>query len=191
MERTSRGYLFQSAAAHLEKAYDAEARDRILGSLSPRVRDTMRDVKTAGWYPIEDVSEVFGAIARHHQATDGRVREALTDVGRAIAEMATNSFLKLVLRVLTPKMFVSKLPALWERDHRCGRLSGLTFEDDKKRIVVQLEDVKGYDFIGPVAPGFAFFALEDVFGYQGVQVAYDWSMDDPGPANIRYDFTWR
>jgi hypothetical protein len=188
-ERTARGYMVQSTVAYIEKSYDEASRKRIYESIDPRVREVMRSATQIAWYPVQDLAVMFRAIAAHHQRTDGKVREALVGVGRSIGETATSTFLKIVLRILTPARFASKMPDFWQRDHRCGSLSAPTCEPENRRIVAVLKDVEGYDCIGPVAAGFVLFAFEHL-GLKNVRVSFDWTLEDAGPSEVAYTFTW-
>jgi len=188
-ERTSRGYMVQSVTDYIGTSYDESERRQILERIDPGIRHMMQNVNPITWYPVEDVAKIFAAIAAHHQATDGKVREALENVGRKIATTATTTFLKLVLRILTPALFASKMPHFWSRDNRCGTLRALEFEAKENRLVAVLEDVGGYDFIGAVTPGFIFFALEHL-GNKNVRAAYDWTIENPGPDSLTYVVTW-
>lgn len=182
--------MFFGACKYLDKRYDDATRAGILGALRPHVRDLMGKVDNVTWYPRQDISEVLGAIAAHHHQKDGTEREALEGVGSCIGETATNTFLKLIMRILTPSLFTSKLPDFWRRDHRFGALTPSLFDTTGRRMLVSLTDVEGYDYIGPVAEGFLRFALDGVFKYQNVRCKYDWDIKNPGPASIDYEFTW-
>lgn len=188
-ERTSRGYMVQSVTTYIESAYDDDDRRQILERIDPTVRGMMQKVDKVAWYPVEDVAKIFGAIAAHHQSTDGKIRPALERVGRSIAETATTTFLKLVLRILTPALFTAKMPDFWRRDNRCGNLRAVRFDATDKKLVAVLDDIGGYDFIAPVAAGFLVFALEHL-GYKNVRAAFDWAFDAPGPDSVTYELTW-
>ena len=188
-ERSVRGYMFFGAGKYLDETYDVATRARILEATSPRVRSVMAKVDNVTWYPREDISEMLGAIAAHHRK-DGTEREALERVGRCIGETATNTFLKLIMKILTPSLFMSKLPDFWKRDHRFGALTPSLFDTTQRRVLVSLTDVEGYDYIGPVAEGFIGFALNGVFNYKNVRCKYDWDFNNPGPASIDYEYTW-
>ena len=57
-------------------------------------------------------------------------------------------------------------------------------------MTISLVDVERYDYIGPVAEGFIRFALDGVFSFKNVRSTYEWSLDNPGPASVDYEFTW-
>lgn len=182
--------MLQSTLAFIEKTYEPSVRERMLADVSPRVRDVLANLNTVAWYPVPDVAELFRVIAEHHQRTDGKLRESLENVGRSICEAATTTFLKLILKILTPSLFASKMSGFWERDHRCGTLKAVDFDPKSARMKVVLSGVKGYDYIGPVAPGFVLQALE-LLGLHDVRVSYDWTVEDLSPDEIEYLFTWR
>lgn len=189
-ERTSRGYMITSSVAYIEKAYDRATQEKILNSMPERIRSLIANVDKVGWYPVEDVAEIFRAVANHHHATDGRVLEALEGVGRSIGETATNTFLKLVLKLLTPSLFASKMGRFWPRDNRCGTLKCTEFNEAEKLIRAELTGMTGYDFIGPVVAGFLLYTLEGL-GLKSSSVTYPWNFEVPGPDAIVYEYRWR
>lgn len=188
-ERTSRGYMVQSTISFIDKTYDPEARAKINAFVPERVRQAFANLNKVGWYPVEDVAELYRAIALYHRETDGNELKALENVGRSIAETATNTFLKLILRVLTPGLFASKMGDFWQRDNRCGTLQCIKYEPGENRMIVTLTGVKGYDFIGPVAPGFILFAFK-ALGFKDGRVSFPWDPANPGPDAFEYDFRW-
>jgi hypothetical protein len=106
-----------------------------------------------------------------------------------IGEAATNSFLKLLMRVMTPAVFSKKAPDLWARDNRYGRME--TEQVAKGHLVTHLRDVGGYYHAGPVAAGFGMFALRAV-GAKDIDVKVSgWSLTTPCPPEVRLDMTWK
>lgn len=189
MDGTARGYMLTASHAFIGNTYDEATSKKIETSIDPRVREAIRNAEKAAWYPVSDVAEIFRAIAVHHDQTDGKSRAALESVGRAIGDMATNSFLKFILRVLSTSMFASKMPDFWRRDHRIGDLAAENYDPAHKRMLVTLRGVKGYDYIGPVAPGFVLYAFERL-GATNVRVDYEWSPTQPAGDAFAYTFTW-
>lgn len=182
--------MLNSTIQYLDKAYDDAARASIYDGISPRLRALLAKIDNVGWYPKTEASELFAAIANHHLRTGGNVRETLENVGVSISETAMNTFLKLILKLLTPALFKAKASDFWRRDHNFGILEISKLDTDEREMEVALKEVDGYDYIGPVGLGFIRFALEDVFKFKNVRATYDWSIDNPGPPVVEYKLTW-
>jgi hypothetical protein len=191
-EQLVRGYMIFSTRTYLEKTYDADTRVKILEKITPEARNVITSVDSITWYPIDPLCQMLREIALHHQRSDGKVREALSDIGWNIAEMATNTFLKIVMKVIgpSPAMFQAKLPTLWTRDHQFGVLKAHVFDTNTKVMKTSLTDIAGYDFIGPVGAGYHRYALENVFKFKNARINFDWKIEEPGPRDVHFACTW-
>lgn len=187
--RTCRGYMIHSAASFIEKAYEPVTRKQIYERIPPRVRELLAFVNKFEWYSVEEASSLFRAIAAHHRESDGKLSTALEGVGREIAETASTTSLKLLFRLMTPKLFAKKATDLWARNSRCGQLSVPSFDAATRRMQVTLDDVGGFDYIGRVASGFFLFALEAV-GCDAPRVSFTFDDAEPAPNEIAYEFAW-
>jgi hypothetical protein len=186
----TRGYMIISCATHIRRAYDAENQRLIFARLPDETRTLLDHVNKVEWYPRKHAKGLFTAVARHHMETDGQAREALRGVGRSIAEMATSTFLKLLMKLMTPALFAKKVPDFWSRDHRGGTMSVDASAIDKRKVVVFHREIEGYDYVAGTAPGFLGFALESI-GCKNVACdIVGWDIDNPGPAEVRYDIRW-
>jgi hypothetical protein len=54
---------------------------------------------------------------------------------------------------------------------------------------MRLRDVSGFDHVGPVSVGFLRFGMRAV-GAQAQFEQMGWSLENPGPNEIRYRVTW-
>lgn len=186
---TCRGYVFQSAKAYMESAYDESTRKSICDRLSPQTRHILETFDKVAWYPIAHAVDIFSAIARHHMETDKKPEKALVELGRTIAETATNTFLRLLLKFMTVPLFSRKIPDFWVRDNRCGTLTTESLDVDAKRMTFLHAGIRDYDYMGSVAPGFLCYALEAI-GCKNVRFESDWRIEQPGPDVVRYQVTW-
>jgi hypothetical protein len=188
-ENVCRGSMIHSTASHIEKAYDPATRKSIYDRVNPRVRELLASIERIDWYPVDDLAEIFRAIASHHRETDGKQLLALERVGRSIAETATTTSLRLLFRLMTPTLFAAKAASLWERNSRGCVLSVASYQRDKREMRVKLTGARGYDHIGAVAPGFILFALETM-GCKDARVSFDPSDDSKARDEFLYDFAW-
>lgn len=181
--------MIHSAASYIEKAYDPQTRKQIYERIPPRVRELFAFVNKFEWYPAEDATTIFRAIAAYHQETDGKVTAALEGIGRELASTASTTSLQLLFRLMTPALFAKKAPDLWERNS-CGDLEVTRFDPDEHRMTMTLKDVDGFEFIGLVAGGFVLFALEAV-GCKAPAASFPFDAANPSPARVDYELTWQ
>ncbi|MBX3208862.1 MAG: hypothetical protein KF764_27775 [Labilithrix sp.] len=187
-EQVIRGYLILGCMDYIESFGEAD-RERMYSSLADDVSSDRGAYDKMAWYPLKTISELYDAIAKLHPGDEAKAYEALRNCGMFIAEAATNSFLKLLMRVMTPAVFSKKAPDLWARDNRRGRME--TKQVDERHLVTHLHEVDGYFHAGPVAAGFGTFALRAV-GAKDVDVKVTgWSLKTPCPAEVRLDMTWK
>jgi hypothetical protein len=188
-EATVRGYMVVSPLTYLKSAYKADELAAIEERIPSAIRTGLANVHDAGWYPRSYTTAIYSAIAHHHRDRDGRVREAMFDLGHAVASRALETFLKLVIKVMTPEVFARKIPDVWARDHKGGVLVTDTDDVANKHIVFRLKDVEGYDYIGGVLPGFHTATLT-ALGCKGLRYECDWTLEKPGPENVTCHFYW-
>ncbi len=188
-EHVCRGYMIHSTANHIEKAYDPSTRKSIYDRVNPRVRELLATIERVQWYPIDDLAEIFRAIASHHRETDGKQLEALERVGRSIADTATTTSLRLLFRLMTPALFAAKASSLWERNSRGCALSVSSYDPDRRQMKIALTGARGYDHIGSVLPGFVLGALETI-GCKDPRVTFDVADESGTRDSYAYDFSW-
>lgn len=185
----ARGYMVLSCINCLEESYDAAARKRVYDSLSPEVRGMLGKWDKVEWYPVHHVSEFFRGIALLDD-DEQKAHDRLVEVGRFIGRNATNTFLRLIMKIMTPRLFAKKVGDFWARDHRIGTLSADASRADDGVITAKLTGVKGYDYVGPTGTGFMTNALE-MIGMRNVKGKISgWSMANPGPNEMHYELTW-
>jgi hypothetical protein len=187
---TVRGYMVISPLTHLREAYGAEDRAAIEARIPDPIRRALEDVVDVAWYPRAYTVAIQRAIAEHHRDTDGRVREALFELGHATAARALDTFLKLVIKVMTPEVFARKVPDVWARDHKGGTLTTDTSDVANNHVVFRLVDVAGYDYIGAALPGFHTATLT-ALGCKDLRFESDWTAENPGPATVTCEFYWK
>src|SRR6185503_15093867 len=110
-----KSYGFNATLEFIEKNYDEAARKRILGALSPQAQSFMETAKKAQWAPPSYSAELWTGIAKEHAAS-GDAQEQLVKAGRYQGAYATNTYLKLLMKMLTMKMFAKKFPDICARD---------------------------------------------------------------------------
>src|SRR5262245_61772472 len=135
--RQARGYMVLSTIACLEANYNEEQKKRVYDQLSPDVRDMLGKHDKVHWYPVHHVSDLFRGIALLDD-DEKKAHDRLVQVGRYIGSNATNTFLKLILRIMTPRLFAAKVGDFWARDHKIGVLKADASRVSERIIHVNL-----------------------------------------------------
>src|SRR6266542_5163586 len=120
-ERKIKAYGFNATVEYIEKNYDEAARKRIFGALSPAARDFLGTAKKQQWAPPAFSSELWTGIVKEQPNAEA-AQDELIKVGRYQGSYATNTYLKLLMKMLTMRMFAKKFPDIWARDANFGKM---------------------------------------------------------------------
>lgn len=184
-----RGYSLKQTAKYLETKFDPDTRRRVSDGLPAPVRSLLGSFEPGEWYPRDYSASLFRAIAAARN-TEGGAYQDLVQCGEFIASEATNTFLKLLMKIMSPTLFAKKVPEFWKRDQRGGYFEADVSRADDSLIKMRLADVEGYDHIGIVSIGWIQFGMTSL-GKKNVQVKQQgWSLSTPGPREIDYEITW-
>lgn len=183
-----RAYMMMSTAGFLREKIGEESAARIVQGLSPDARHAISTLKTADWCPVSTYSELLRAVASTSNGNENQARETLVASGEYVAREATNTFLRLLMKMLTPSLFAKKLPDFWRRDCSRGR-----FEVDvtEQKLVCRLFDIKGFDHVPCTAAGFVKFALTGMGkSIEGVTIR-NWSLAAPCEDGASFELVWK
>jgi len=185
-----RGYSVQQQSRFLDSAHFPSARrSELRATLPAEIRDPHASLDPASWYPRGYAVSLFRAMTSHASSAD-EAYSTMVACGEFIGAEATNTFLKILMRLMTPGLFAKKLPTFWERDMQGGRLEvGLEKVDDR-RMTVRLVDVAGFDHIGPVTEGWVRFALRSIGNPVVEATQTGWSLETPGPHTFSLAVRW-
>jgi hypothetical protein len=183
-----RGYTVSNAAGYLRKAVGEQEAKRIFDGFSPQLQQAVVSAKPAGWLPVSCVAELYRAVAALGGGDEERARKELVSCGRFTANEATNTFLKLLMKMLTPALFAKKLPDLWSRDATGGKYVAEVYED---KIVCRLFEMGGFDHIAPVSLGYVQFALEAMGKTVARTALHGWSLDMPVADGSSFELVWK
>ncbi|MFS8065911.1 MAG: hypothetical protein ACMG6S_06005 [Byssovorax sp.] len=188
-ELAARGSAILASVAYSDGLCDSVGRARVREKFSPELKAALVTMKRTTWHPRAMWIEVLRAVVSVHNEP-GASHADLIGCGKAICEDAASTFMKLLLKMMTPRLFARKFPDFWVRDMRGGIMSVDPSDLAKNRFVVFLEDVEGFDHVGPAGVGFIGFAMEKITGGHVDIVVSPWSLERPGPAKIRWDVSW-
>jgi hypothetical protein len=185
----ARGYILASTAGYLREVAGEKKAEDALASASPELREALRNTQAANWYP----SPLFAELNRLVVATlagedEAKALDVLIKCGRFMGREASNTFLRLLLRMLTPKMIVKKFPDIWKRDFSGGRIQ---ISATDRTLECFIFDLPGHDHIGPISAGWMGFNLEAMGKSLEKTSVQKWSLKDPNQDGVSFGFTWK
>src|SRR5262245_55331435 len=101
-----RGYMISTAATFVRQTAASRGLPDPTDQFSPQLRSSLSGMTSVGWYPVHYIAEVNRVIASALGGGDEvRARAELESCGRFMAVEATNTFMRLLMKVLTPTLF--------------------------------------------------------------------------------------
>jgi hypothetical protein len=179
-----RGYAIVHAAGYLRQ----EAGEQAVQALSPALQHALKTATPAGWQPVAHVAELFHAVAKLGDGNEAKAREHLEKCGEYQAIAATTTFLRLVMKVLTPNMFAKKLPSLWSRDSTGGRYLADVHED---HIVCHLKEMEAFEHFAPTSVGYVRYSLKTMGKEVTKTTLSGWSLAKPSSPDMSFSLHWR
>ncbi len=188
-EPTVRGYMILGCFDYID-TFEPALRERVYATLPSDGCRSRESYDQMQWYPVDHCSDLYRGIVSLHGDDEAKAREALLGCGKFIAHAATNTFLRLLMRIMTPRVFARKAPDFWARDSRCGRMETDTSQLGDRRLIVRLHDIGAFAHTAPVAAGFGAFALT-ACGVKDLSVKIsDWSLATPAPSDVDIEMSW-
>ena len=188
-ELSARGYILATTVGYLRETAGPEKAEQIIAGLSPQLREAIKTVSPATWYPVPLLAELNRAMVAALAGTDdAKARELLEGCGRYMGHEASNTFLRLFMRMLTPGLFAKKLPDIWKRDFTGGRLD---IEVTDGSLTCTIYDTHGHDHIGPISAGWIGFALKAMGKSIEKVNLQKWSLANPNPNGVVIEYYWK
>lgn len=184
-----RGHVIIHTAKFFRTQSDRSTSQALENELSMPLRAALEHLAPAAWYPRHFQVELLHALA----TVRGRGDAAYGEIMRCGAGMVTvdNDFFKLLMKVLTPELFIKKLSKFWLRDHRhSGNIEIQSLEGTEFGGRLQLRDVGGYDHAAILWLGWVKRMLEVLAGPRSDVTQAGWSWSNPGPNEIIYEAKW-
>jgi hypothetical protein len=186
----ARGYLVKNIANFVKERVEPAEWARASRGLSPELRQLVEgDIKVAGWYPIGQLNELSQVILEFiARGDEERARQAFQTCGEYCAREAVNTFLKLLLKMLTPGLLVKKLPDIFRRDFSDGRLVP---ELNGRTLTCRHYDLPGFNHCALYSSGFVIAAFAAMGKTIDSIVLRDWSLASPYVEGTCYDIVWK
>jgi hypothetical protein len=184
-----RGHVIQHTVRYFRSECDPDLALRIEAALPLELKAQLRELVPASWYPRRFEVEILDTIARIYD-DELAVRNHLIRCGASMA-VGNNDFMKLLTRVLTPELFLKKLPSFWSRDHQDDAGYQLDqFDQSARSASLRLCGVRGYTHSALLWHGW----IQEIFreiGAAGCEVRQQgWTWSDPAPDEIKYEVKW-
>ena len=183
-----RGYVILDSAAYFRSRSETTQR-RFDEELPLPLRMAFDAIKPNDFYPRRHHAELLAAVARGRHG-DNALYNDLLQCGAQLA-VPDNYFSKLLLQVLTPQLFVQKLPKLWNRDHRDeGRLELESIDLQTSSAKLRLAGVAGYTHGAVVWLGWIKQVLVELACSRAEVLQSGWTWTSPEPSDISYEVRW-
>jgi len=185
-----RGHVLDHTARFYRSVYEHASIARIEGELSIELKAALESVTPAAWYPRRFQVELLKAFATVRGNSDATYGDFLR-CGSSLAQ-PNNDFVKLLMKLMTPELFLKKLPRFWARDHKAS--GGFEIEPlgaAERGAQIRLSGIKHYDHGAILWMGFIQNVLAQL-GTAGLVVRQEgWSWSSPGPQDIAYEVRWK
>jgi hypothetical protein len=184
-----RSYIVSQALEFGTSQCTPAVRKHLENGASEQLRASLGYQSPSDWCPREHLVEVLTAVAE----LDGRNarQEQLVACGQYINERSANAFTNLLMGILTPALFVKKLPRFWQREHRgAARLELDRSEEPGSVVRFRLNGVAGYDHIALVWLGWMQSSLRQMGHPEANITQQGWTPTVPGPAAVLYELRW-
>ena len=188
-ERLVKGFNLEQTLAFIDHHYSHDVRQTIHARLPAALEGKLATVKSGTWYPLADLVTILQTMAEVAESPDVAEDNARL-LGQFLSHAATGGFMRLLLKVLTPPIFLKKVPDIWPRMFSFG-----VFESDPSGFssgtaVMTMRDVDAFDFVAPVSVG----SIESVFssmGYPDATVGCQPVEGEPKGSAFRFDISWK
>jgi hypothetical protein len=183
-----RGYMYISGVEFLRQIIGEQETQRVVEGFSPEARHLLDTLKSADWCPVSVFSEALQAIAVAGGGGD-RSKDLLVKCGTHVATEATNTFLKLFMKMMSAPLLVKKIPDLWKRDCSGGKLMVEELTDHSVRF--SASGMEGYSHAVCTAAGFVAFGLGAIGKTVDTISIRGWSLDKPSEDGANFEVTWK
>lgn len=173
--------------AFIDERYSHSDRQKIYAQLSDELKAKLKSIEPSEWYPVDDENALERAMATVAPNAEEAERMA-RELGRFIFTAALGTFMRLVLRVLTPAMFLKKTRDIWPRMFDFGSFEADASMMKDNRAEMVMRGVDGCDYFPPVSAGFIEAAVEAI-GFKSVQVRYEPAEGEPA-GTFRFFVEW-
>lgn len=186
-DRRIKGTNLAQIATFIDQKYSHRDREKIYALLPSDLKATLKVVDPSEWYPVEyenTLERAMASVAANEEEAERNARE----LGRYLFDMALGTFMRLVLRVLTPPMFLKKTSDIWPRMFSFGSFEADASMMESGKAVMLMRGVEGCEWMPSVSAGFIEAAMV-AMNYSDVTVNYEPMAGEP-EGSYRFFVTW-
>lgn len=183
-----KAYNVISAVEFLEQNFPDRV-DAIRDGFTEPLKTDLTKIGSFDFVPRAYLSEVTEAIANEVEPGAPRI-ELLSKLGEHIAHGATNTFLRLLMRMMTPQIFAKKVGAIWKKDNRGGHVVADTTDLGSNKLLLNFSDVDGFAYFRAICIGWMGFAFRRM-GAKNVRVSFpDQDANEPYDESVQIAIEW-
>ncbi len=186
MERLVKGIHILPLQDFINETYDDDTRSAIYKRMAPETREMLKTVSRDEWKPVSFVADINHAVYESQSDPDTGYQQII-NAGAAIADYAAGTYVRLLIKLMTPKIMASKWPDIWKKSHNFGDMR-CRLEADRL-LKMTLADVDGYTHIGPTAIGFLTFSL-NAMGLPDARVKQLNRSESPNSSRYEFEIVW-
>ena len=184
-----KGYIIMATDRCVREVYDPAAQERIRGRLSTDTRQRIEDLSRSQWYPASTWTELVDSASEEEVSPTDRL-DRMQTIGRYLAMDATGTYLRLLLKLFTPGLFLRRLPTFFERDMRPGKVKTDLSALDDRRVILTIRGAESFSYLAPISSGWIEFVFEQI-GVKGSDVKIVNPVGDVTRSDdIRLEITW-
>src|SRR5262245_50200065 len=122
MERLVKGVHILPLHDFIAELGDEERTAGIYDRMRPQTREMLRAVQRDEWKPMALVADINDAIFASRAAPEQGYDEVVA-AGKVIADYAAGTYVRLLIKLMTPKILASKWPDIWRKTHNFGEMT--------------------------------------------------------------------
>ncbi len=172
----------------IDQHFDEADRERVKAQIPSELQEEIGRLSKVDWCPIDHSSTVLRAIASAKNEPKGAYQDII-ECGKFLSVEATNTFYKLLLKVVTPAIMLNKLDTFWAKDFKNAGRWEVQIEESGNVARMKLSGVADMDHIAPLSEGFLIYLIE-AMGHDVTCEVDGWSFEAPGPETISYTIRW-
>jgi hypothetical protein len=177
------GHLLLGVTRYVQEQLTEAERLRVQERV-PHILGRGVSLERSAWYPLTHIVELCAAVDSLEREAESSFT-SLCRAGECIAGDGASTYLRLLLKVLTPKLFIRQFPALWRRYHDFGELSVDSRRIHENYAIIHMPS---YEYVSALATGWIHFAFQQLSVHVDVETNYPWRGDVPERLEVR--FAW-
>jgi hypothetical protein len=176
------------------RTLDREHAQLIESKLSSEAKSALHETSPEVWYPIGIWKETLDRVVEC--APDkSNARAAVRAAGRHICEGTVNSFLRVLMRIMTPALFAKKSGSMIGKDFRgfTGGAPDYSYDLSKEGegvVTMTIKNAGQHPYLGGTGQGFIEFAFHYIGKKNVIIDEPNCALDDYAPDVVHWRIRW-